>query len=47
MMFGSVTGGGGTGCSGPTGREGDMFYNADFHTYQFCNGTNWMGMSTP
>ena len=17
-------------------------YNADFHTYQFCNGTNWM-----
>ena len=32
---------GGT-CSSPTGKEADIVYNADYHTYQFCNGTNWM-----
>ncbi len=29
-------------CSNPTGSERDMVYNTDFHTYQFCNGTNWV-----
>ncbi len=28
-------------CTNPTGNEGDQFYNGDYHTYQFCNGTNW------
>ena len=28
-------------CSSPTGKEGDIFYNVDYHTYQFCNGTTW------
>ena len=22
--------------------ESDSFYNGDYHTYQFCDGTNWM-----
>lgn len=29
-------------CSNPTGNEADVMYNGDFHTYQFCNGTQWM-----
>jgi hypothetical protein len=29
-------------CSNPTGNEADVIYNGAFHTYQFCNGTNWM-----
>lgn len=29
-------------CSSPTGAERDLIYNADFHTYQFCNGTKWV-----
>ena len=29
-------------CSNPTGKEADVQYNADFHTYQFCNGTTWI-----
>lgn len=29
------------GCSNPTASERDMIYNGDYHTYQFCNGTNW------
>jgi hypothetical protein len=32
---------GGT-CSSPTGNEGDIKYNGNYHTYQFCNGTNWI-----
>src|SRR5271157_3871779 len=32
---------GGT-CTNPTKNEGDIVYNGDFHTYQFCNGTNWI-----
>jgi hypothetical protein len=32
---------GGT-CSSPTGNEGDIKYNGNYHTYQFCNGTNWL-----
>jgi hypothetical protein len=32
---------GGT-CSNPTGNEADFIYNSNFHTYQFCNGTNWI-----
>jgi hypothetical protein len=32
---------GGT-CSNPTRNEGDQFYNGDFHTWEFCNGTSWM-----
>ena len=29
-------------CSNPTGNEADRIYNGTYHTYQFCNGTNWM-----
>lgn len=32
---------GGT-CSNPAGNEADIKYNGDYHTYQFCNGTNWL-----
>ena len=32
---------GGT-CSNPTGNEADIRYNLAYHTYQFCNGTNWI-----
>lgn len=28
-------------CSSPAGKEADVIYNLSFHTYQFCNGTNW------
>jgi hypothetical protein len=31
-------------CSNPQGNEGDIIYNRDFHTAQFCNGTSWMAM---
>jgi hypothetical protein len=31
-------------CSGPTGNEADLMYNKDYHTMQFCNGTNWVSM---
>ena len=31
-------------CSNPAGNEADQFYNATYHTYQFCNGANWMAM---
>src|SRR5262245_21585528 len=30
-------------CSNPTRNEGDIIYNADYHTYQFCNGTSSIG----
>lgn len=37
-----------TACSNPTTMaEGDILYNKDFHTYQFCNGTTWMAMGSP
>ncbi len=29
-------------CSNPSGNEGAMIYNADYHTVQFCNGTDWI-----
>jgi hypothetical protein len=29
-------------CTSPAGKEGDIKYNNDFHTYQFCNGTSWI-----
>jgi hypothetical protein len=29
-------------CTNPAGVERDIVYNNDYHTYQFCNGTNWM-----
>src|ERR1700752_2975534 len=30
-------------CSNPTTPgEGDIIYNGAYHTYQFCNGTNWI-----
>jgi hypothetical protein len=31
-------------CTSPAGNEKDIVYNNDFHTYQFCNGTNWKDM---
>ncbi len=38
-------------CSNPTAGERDVIYNGDFHTYQYCNGTNWVkfggGSSVP
>jgi hypothetical protein len=34
---------GGT-CSNPTGKEGDIVYNGDYHTLQFCNGTGWFAL---
>ena len=32
---------GGT-CSSPAGNETNIIYNSAYHTYQFCNGTNWI-----
>jgi hypothetical protein len=29
-------------CSSPAGNEADIVYNSASHTYQFCNGTNWL-----
>ena len=29
-------------CMNPAGVERDLKYNFDCHTYQFCNGTNWV-----
>jgi hypothetical protein len=31
-------------CSNPAGNEGDIIYNRDYHTSQFCNGTGWVAM---
>jgi opacity protein-like surface antigen len=31
-------------CTDPAGVEGDLMYNSDYHTYQFCNGALWLGM---
>jgi hypothetical protein len=30
------------GCTNPTGNERYIVYNGDYHTYEYCNGTNWM-----
>jgi len=32
------------GCGSPNGKEGDLIYNAAYHTWQFCNGANWVPM---
>jgi len=32
-------------CANPVGAEGENIYNADYHTMQFCNGTNWVSMA--
>jgi hypothetical protein len=29
-------------CSNPAGNEADQIYNQAYHTWQFCNGTNWI-----
>jgi hypothetical protein len=42
-----VSGGGGGGCSNPSGHESDIIYNGDHHTLQFCNGTNWVAFGGP
>lgn len=31
-------------CTSPAGKETDVIYNGAYHTYQFCNGTNWIAM---
>ena len=31
-------------CSNPADPEKSMVYNNDYHTYQFCNGTQWLSM---
>jgi hypothetical protein len=28
-------------CSSPSGNEGDMIYNSDYHVMQYCNGIKW------
>jgi hypothetical protein len=28
-------------CTNPAGNEADIIYNKDYHTFEFCNGTNW------
>jgi hypothetical protein len=32
-------------CANPAGVKGEFFYNDDHSVMQFCNGTNWIGMS--
>lgn len=32
-------------CSSPDGVEGEVLYNATHKVIQFCDGTNWIGMS--
>ena len=32
-------------CASPIGTVGDIVYNSDFNTVQFCEGTNWISMS--
>ncbi len=33
-------------CSLPDGVEGEMVYNVDYKVAQFCDGTNWIGMTS-
>ena len=35
------------GCSDPIGNERDMRYNDEYHTYEFCDGTQWVSMGKP
>lgn len=35
----------GAACTNPAGNEKDVTYNIDYHTYQFCNGTQWKAMT--
>jgi hypothetical protein len=32
-------------CTNPAGVESQIVYNADYHTMQFCNGTDWINMA--
>ncbi|HEY8964176.1 MAG TPA: tail fiber domain-containing protein [Alphaproteobacteria bacterium] len=32
-------------CAGPAGVKGEFVYNDDYNTLQFCDGTNWIGMT--
>jgi hypothetical protein len=32
-------------CSNPTGLKGEIIYNDDYDTMQFCDDTNWVSMS--
>jgi len=32
-------------CTAPAGAEGTILYNGDFHVMQYCDGTQWQGMS--
>lgn len=32
-------------CANPAGVKGEFFYNDDFAVMQFCDGTDWIGMS--
>ena len=36
-------------CSSPTGSEGQLMYNNDYHTPQYCDGTVWrrIGLGLP
>ncbi len=34
-------------CANPAGNEAAIFYNADYHTYQYCNGTSWKAFGGP
>ena len=34
-------------CSDPAGKEKDIIYNDDYHTYEFCDGTQWFSMGKP
>ena len=36
--------GGSSGCTSPTGVEGDLIYNSAYHLYQFCGGASWIAM---
>ena len=29
-------------CTSPAGKEADHLYNSAYHTWEFCNGTNWI-----
>lgn len=32
-------------CASPSGVEGEVLYNTDYATMQFCDGTNWISMA--
>ena len=33
-------------CAIPTGEAGEMVYNGDYATMQYCDGTNWVSMAS-